>query len=262
MTKVISIANQKGGVGKTTTAINLSASLALNQYAVLLIDLDPQGNATTGIGLDKNTLVYSSNDVLLKNCSAKQACVHVSAGFDLLPANGDLTVAEVQLINQERREMILNDALTSLKGQYDFIFIDCPPALNTLTLNALVASDSVLIPLQCEYYALEGLAALLSTIAQVNESVNPRLQVEGVLRTMYDARNRLCADVSKQLLEHFQDKVYRTVIPRTVRLAEAPSHGLAAIQYDKTSTGASAYMVLASEVLNRNKALVKQAEPV
>lgn len=260
MTKVMSIANQKGGVGKTTTAINLSASLAFNQYRVLLIDLDPQGNATTGVGIDKNTLIYSSNDVLLNNCSAKQACVRVSAGFDVLPANGDLTVAEVQLMHQAQREAVLSQALGELRAEYQYIFIDCPPSLNTLTLNALVASDSVLIPMQCEYYALEGLAALLNTIEQVAQSVNPRLQIEGILRTMYDPRNRLCSEVSKQLLAHFQDKVYRTVIPRTVRLAEAPSHGLTAIQYDKSSTGASAYLVLASEVINRHSDIAKKME--
>lgn len=251
MAKIITIANQKGGVGKTTTAINLAASLAANQQSVLLIDLDPQGNATMGCGVDKNTLVHTTNDVLLHDCLIEQACLKVSAGFDLLPANGDLTVAEVTLMSQNHRETFLKTALTSSNDRYQFILIDCPPTLNTLTLNALVAADSVLIPMQCEYYALEGLAALLTTVEQVKNSVNPRLQIEGVLRTMYDARNRLCSEVSKQLLEHFKDKVYRTVIPRNVRLAEAPSHGLSALQYDKSSVGASAYMVLALEVMNR-----------
>jgi chromosome partitioning protein len=251
MAKIIAIANQKGGVGKTTTAINLSASLAANQKQVLLVDLDPQGNATMGCGVDKNTLVHTTNDVLLRDCLAEQACLSTSSGFDLIPANGDLTVAEVSLMERNHRETFLFKALQPLQSAYDFILIDCPPALNTLTINALVAADSVLIPMQCEYFALEGLAALLSTIEQVRHSVNPRLQVEGVLRTMYDSRNRLCSDVSKQLLEHFSTKVYRTVVPRNVRLAEAPSHGMPALQYDKSSPGASAYMVLASELIGK-----------
>lgn len=251
MAKVIAIANQKGGVGKTTTAINLAASLAANKQTVLLIDLDPQGNATMGSGIDKNELVHTTNDVLLRDCLAEQACLTTACGYDLLPANGDLTVAEVSLMEQNHRETFLYKALQPILNAYDFVLIDCPPALNTLTINAFVAADSVLIPMQCEYYALEGLAALLNTIEQVKASVNPRLMLEGVLRTMYDARNRLCTDVSKQLLEHFNSKVYRTVIPRNVRLAEAPSHGMPAIQYDKSSPGASAYMVLASELINK-----------
>ena len=251
MAKVIAIANQKGGVGKTTTAINLSASLAANRQSVLLIDLDPQGNATMGSGVDKNQLVHTTNDVLLHDCLAAQACLATTCGYDLIPGNDDLTVAEVSLMERNHRETFLYKALQPLQGSYDFILIDCPPTLNTLTINALVAADSVLIPMQCEYYALEGLAALLSTIDQVKSSVNPRLQLEGILRTMYDSRNRLCSDVSKQLIEHFPAKVYRTVVPRNVRLAEAPSHGLPALQYDRTSPGAAAYMVLASEIMNK-----------
>lgn len=251
MAKVIAIANQKGGVGKTTTAVNLAASLAAIHQKVLLVDLDPQGNATMGSGVDKNGLVHTSNDVLLRDCLAEQATLSTVGGFDLMPSNGDLTVAEVSLMEQNHRETFLFKALQPLQSMYHYIFIDCPPALNTLTINALVAADSVLIPMQCEYYALEGLAALLSTIEQVQQSVNPRLQIEGVLRTMYDARNRLCSDVSKQLLEHFNHKVYRTVVPRNVRLAEAPSHGLSALQYDKNSPGAAAYMVLASELMGK-----------
>ncbi|MDX1836124.1 ParA family protein [Legionella taurinensis] len=251
MAKVIAIANQKGGVGKTTTAINLSASIAANRQAVLLIDLDPQGNATMGSGVNKNELVHSSNDVILRDCLAEQACLKTVYGYDLIPANGDLTVAEVSLMERNHRETFLFKALQPLLSNYDFILIDCPPALNTLTINALVAADSVLIPMQCEYYALEGLAALMSTIEQIKAAVNPRLHIEGLLRTMYDARNRLCAEVSKQLLEHFGNKVYRTVVPRNVRLAEAPSHGMPALQYDKSSPGAAAYMVLASEVISK-----------
>ena len=216
-----------------------------------MLDLDPQGNATMGSGVDKNTLVHTSNDVLLRDCLAEQACLTTQCGYDLIPTNGDLTVAEVSLMEQEQRETFLLKALEPIKNNYEFIFIDCPPALNTLTINALVAADSVLIPMQCEYYALEGLAALLLTIEQVRNSVNPRLQIEGVLRTMYDARNRLCSEVSKQLLEHFKNKVYRTVVPRNVRLAEAPSHGMPALQYDRSSAGAAAYMVLAAEVLSK-----------
>lgn len=256
MSKIVAIANQKGGVGKTTTAINLSASLAANAQRVLLMDLDPQGNATTGSGIAKYPLNFSSNEVLLHTCQAKQACIAVAAGYDLIPANGDLTVAEVNLMSRLQRETYLRRALSDIYMQYDYILIDCPPALNTLTLNALVAADSVLIPLQCEYYALEGLAALLNTIEQVKESVNPKLQVEGVLRTMYDARSRLCLDVSKQLSEHFTDTLYQSVIPRNVRLAEAPSHGMAAMHYDKYSIGAAAYMVLASEVISKQEVVV------
>lgn len=254
MAKVIAIANQKGGVGKTTTSINLSASLAASRKQILLIDLDPQGNATMGCGVDKNALVHTSNDVLLHDCLAEQASLSTAYGFDLIPGNGDLTVAEVSLMERSHRETFLYKALQPLQAAYDYILIDCPPALNTLTINALVAADSVLMPMQCEYYALEGLAALLSTIEQIKGSVNPRLEIEGILRTMYDARNRLCSEVSKQLLSHFGDKVYRTVVPRNVRLAEAPSHGLPALHYDKASPGAAAYMVLANEIIGKTMA--------
>jgi len=256
MAKVIAIANQKGGVGKTTTAINLAASLGANRCNVLLIDLDPQGNATVGSGVDKNTLVHTTNDVILHDCLAEQACLITACGFHLMPTNGDLTVAEVSLMDRDHRETFLFKALQPIQRAYDFILIDCPPAVNTLTINAFVAADSVLIPIQCEYFALEGLASLMSTIEQIKGSVNPRLELEGVLRTMYDPRNRLSSEVSKQLLQHFHHKIYRTVVPRNVRLAEAPSHGLPALQYDKTSAGAAAYMVLASELLGKQATLV------
>lgn len=251
MAKIIAIANQKGGVGKTTTTINLAASLKASEQTVLLIDLDPQGSATLGCGVDKHSLVCSINDVLLHDCTVEQACLTVANGFDLIPANGDLTVAEVALMSKVHREGFLAQALRSVSERYDYIVIDCPPALNTLTLNALVAADSVLIPMQCEYLAMEGLVALLGTIEQVRMALNPRLKLEGILRTMYDARSRLCTEVSRQLLEHFVEKVYKTVIPRNVRLAEAPSHGLTALQYAKNSAGSAAYMVLAAEIINR-----------
>lgn len=253
MAKIIAVANQKGGVGKTTTAVNLAAALQASSQRVLLIDLDPQGSATLGCGVDKHSLVWSSNEVLLQDCLLKQACLQVANGFDLLPANGDLTVAEVSLMSKEKRETYLAQALQPALTNYDYIIIDCPPALNTLTLNALMAAHSVLIPMQCEYFALEGLVALLDTIEQVRTALNPQLKLEGILRTMYDLRSRLCADVSKQLFAHFNDKVYTTTIPRNVRLAEAPSHGLTAIQYDKKSKGAAAYMSLASEVINQQE---------
>lgn len=256
MVKTIAIANQKGGVGKTTTAINLAASLQARAQRVLLIDLDPQGSATVGCGVDKHTLVWSTNDVLLHDCTAEQACLQVANGFDLLPANGDLTVAEVTLMARVARERFLEQALQPLLARYDYMIIDCPPTLNTLTLNAFMAADSVLIPMQCEYLAMEGLVALLDTIEQVQSALNPRLRLEGILRTMYDARSRLCSEISKQLQTHFSDKVYRSVIPRNIRLAEAPSHGLPALQYDKNSIGAAAYMVLASEVINRQEVTV------
>lgn len=253
MAKIIAVANQKGGVGKTTTAVNLAAALQASSQRVLLIDLDPQGSATLGCGVDKHSLVWSSNEVLLQDCLLKQACLQVANGFDLLPANGDLTVAEVSLMSKEKRETYLAQALQPALTNYNYIIIDCPPALNTLTLNALMAAHSVLIPMQCEYFALEGLVALLDTIEQVRTALNPQLKLEGILRTMYDLRSRLCADVSKQLFAHFNDKVYTTTIPRNVRLAEAPSHGLTAIQYDKKSKGAAAYMSLASEVINQQE---------
>ena len=252
MTKTITIANQKGGVGKTTTCVNLAASLAATKRRVLLIDMDPQGNATMGSGIDKNALELSACDVLLGDCSAEQAIQRsLQAGYDLLPSNSDLTAAEVQLMNKIGRERQLELALKPVSENYDYILIDCPPSLNMLTVNALVASSGVVIPMQCEYYALEGLSALLDTIEQIRVSVNPGIKLEGLLRTMYDPRNNLANDVSSELVEHFGDQVYRTVIPRNIRLAEAPSFGQPILQYDKNSRGSMAYLALAGEVLRR-----------
>ena len=252
MSKILSLANQKGGVGKTTTSVNLAASLAATKRKVLLVDLDPQGNATMGVGVDKNALEKTFCDVLLDAIPASEALISIeNVGIDLLPANADLTAAEVELMRTDNAEQRFKKSIAPIRDNYDYILIDCPPALNMLTLNALVASDGVIIPMQCEYYALEGLTALVDTIEQVRSSVNPNLEIEGLLRTMFDPRNTLSNDVSAQLIEHFGDKVYRTIVPRNVRLAEAPSHGLPALLYEKTSRGALAYLALAGEMLRR-----------
>jgi chromosome partitioning protein len=252
MSKVLALANQKGGVGKTTTSINLAASLAATRRKVLLIDLDPQGNATMGVGVNKNALDKTFCDCLLDGVDPHDVLHHIeNAGIDLLPANADMTAAEVNLMRTDNAEKTLKNSIAGIKDEYDYVLIDCPPALNMLTLNALVASDGVLIPMQCEYYALEGLTALMDTIDQVRSSVNPNLQIEGLLRTMFDNRNTLSNDVSAQLVKHFGDRVYRTIVPRNVRLAEAPSYGMPAILYEKTSRGALAYLALAGEMLRR-----------
>jgi chromosome partitioning protein len=253
MNKIIAITNQKGGVGKTTTSVSLAASLSAMKQKVLLIDSDPQGNATMGSGVQKTTLTASINDVLLEQTNIKDAIIATKAGYDLLPANADLTSAEVRLIAKSQREFCLRKALAQVSNQYNFVLIDCPPALNILTVNALVAANSVLIPMQCEYYALEGLASLLKTIERLIQTVNRDLTIEGLLRTMYDGRNRLSLEVSEQLLNHFPDKLYNTIIPRNVRLAEAPSHGTPILLYDKNSPGAVAYLALAAEMVRRNK---------
>jgi chromosome partitioning protein len=254
MARIIALTNQKGGVGKTTSAINLAASLVAMKRRVLLVDLDPQGNATTGSGLNKSELKKTACEVLLEEATIQDAIVpSKSAGYDVLPANSDLTSAQAHLMNSDTREFKLKFALQDVRANYDYILIDSPPSLSLLTINALAAADAVLIPAQCEYFALEGLSDLLHTIDQLRETINPNLLIEGVLRTMYDPRNRLTQDVTQELTKHFGDKLYRTVIPRNVRLAEAPSHGMPALQIEKKSAGAEAYLALAGELIRREQ---------
>ena len=254
MTRVLAVTNQKGGVGKTTTVVNVAASLVKLKQRVLLVDLDPQGNATTGSGIDKSSLTHTVYDVLLEQASAADTRVTSPSGnYHVLPANRELAGAEVELVNVSEREFRLKKALQAVMQDYDVILIDCPPALNLLTVNGLAAAWRVIIPMQCEYYALEGLSDLVQTIRRVRSHLNTDLEIEGLLRTMLDPRNALAQQVSAQLEQHFGDKVYRTAIPRNVRLAEAPSHGMPALQYDPSSKGAVAYLKLSEEILVRFK---------
>lgn len=258
--RIIAITNQKGGVGKTTTCVNLASALSEAGKRVLVVDLDPQGNATMGCGVDKRQLDLSTLDVLLGEAGVDEAKLTPEGQqFDLLPANADLTAAEVGLMKLEARERRLSRALAPVQGRYDYVLIDCPPSLNMLTVNALAAANGVLIPMQCEYYALEGLSALLDTIRRIQETVNPALAVEGVLRTMYDVRNNLSNEVSSQLLEHFGDKVYRTIVPRNIRVAEAPSYGQSVVNYDRASRGSIAYLGLAGEMIRRHREAARAA---
>ncbi len=256
MGKIVAIANQKGGVGKTTTCVNLAASMAATKRKVLVIDLDPQGNATMASGVDKYQVDATVYEFLVEEASFEDVVCRNTAGhYDLIAANGDVTAAEIKLMEVFAREVRLKNALSAVRDNYDFIFIDCPPSLNLLTINAMAAADSVLVPMQCEYFALEGLTALMDTISKLAAVVNDNLKIEGLLRTMYDPRNRLANEVSDQLKKHFGNKVYRTVIPRNVRLAEAPSHGKPAMYYDKYSAGSKAYLALAGEMLRREEVI-------
>lgn len=260
MARIIAVANQKGGVGKTTTAVNLAAALARTPKKVLLVDLDPQGNATTGSGVNKRELDSSICEVLLGEDDIADTIIRTEEDFDLVPGNIDLTAAELKLMSADAREQQLKLALAPIAANYDFILIDCPPALSLLTLNALTAADSVIVPMQCEYYALEGISALMDTIEAIRDNLNPQLEIEGVLRTMFDVRNNLANAVSAELTEHFGDQVFRTIVPRNVRLAEAPSHGQSIVGYDRSSRGGIAYLGLAGEILRRQRERDQRAQ--
>ena len=252
MVKIIAIANQKGGVGKTTTCVNLAASLQANGRSVLVVDCDPQGNATMASGVNKFELTNTVCQVLIDDYDINDVLIHkTNGGFHLIPSNEDLTAAEVSLLDKFGRESFLKKSLDKIKDNYDFVLIDCPPSLNILTVNALCAADSILVPLQCEYFALEGLTLLIETVDQLASAVNSKLKIEGILRTMFDNRNRLSTDVSDELKKNFGDLVYETIIPRNVRLAEAPSYGKPAMYYDKSSVGSKAYLSLAAEIISK-----------
>ncbi len=252
MKRIIAIANQKGGVGKTTTAINLSASIAELGYKVLLVDLDPQGNATTGVGINKSEQEYNVYNLLLGNCTAKQAVVHTALrNLDLISSNVSLAAAEIELIDEKNKENRLKEELDYIQDDYDYILIDCPPSLSMLTINAMTTADTVLVPIQCEYYALEGLSQLIYTIELIQERLNDKLQIDGIVFTMYDSRTNLSADVVKNVKDNLDVPIYETIIPRNIRLAEAPSYGQPINLYDARSTGAAAYKELAEEVVKR-----------
>ena len=258
MGRIIAIANQKGGVGKTTTAVNLAAALAAVPRRVLLVDMDPQGNATMASGVDKRELDNSTCEVLFGEATADEAIVKSAEGYDLLPGNIDLTAAEIRLMDESAREQRLKTALAPLRDRYDYLLVDCPPSLSLLTLNALAAADGVIVPMQCEYFALEGLSSLVDTIEALKGKLNPALQIDGIVRTMFDVRNNLANAVSNELTQHFGDKVFRSIIPRNVRLAEAPSHGQSIVGYDRSSRGGIAYLGLAGEIVRREQKLHKE----